>query len=177
MGRGGYGGRGRGGLYTYRYTVTTRTTIALRRAAMRATVLFHWLIVRQSHKTVSTNHNLFEEKGKPKRRYRADSKHWFTTSFLQPLPYLVTPQVPENCQHARWSRQRHLMLWGWWLNCINYNFLAHIRHSVWLCFWGGEVREVDHTVDVCLGLLLFTHTHTHTHTVARTHTRARTHTQ
>ena len=27
-----------------------------------------------------------------------NSKHWFTTSFLQPLPYLVTPQVPENCQ-------------------------------------------------------------------------------
>ena len=27
----------------------------------------------------------------------ANSKHWFT-SFLQPLPYLVTPYVPENCQ-------------------------------------------------------------------------------
>ena len=29
---------------------------------------------------------------------RSNSKHWFTTSFLQPLPYLVTPQGPENCQ-------------------------------------------------------------------------------
>ena len=29
-----------------------------------------------------------------------NSKHWFTTSFLQPLPYLVTPQVPENCQRT-----------------------------------------------------------------------------
>ena len=28
----------------------------------------------------------------------SNSKHWFTTSFLQPLPYLVTPQGPENCQ-------------------------------------------------------------------------------
>ena len=28
----------------------------------------------------------------------ANSKHWFTTSYLQPLPYLVTPQGPENCQ-------------------------------------------------------------------------------
>ena len=28
----------------------------------------------------------------------SDSKHWFPTSFLQPLPYLVTPQVPVNCQ-------------------------------------------------------------------------------
>ena len=27
-----------------------------------------------------------------------NSKHWFTTSFLQPLPYLVTPKVSENCQ-------------------------------------------------------------------------------
>ena len=27
-----------------------------------------------------------------------NSKHRFTTSFLQPLPYLVTPQGPENCQ-------------------------------------------------------------------------------
>ena len=28
----------------------------------------------------------------------ANSKHWFTKCFLQPLPYLVTPQDPENCQ-------------------------------------------------------------------------------
>ena len=28
----------------------------------------------------------------------SNSKHWFTTSFLQPLPYLVTPYGPENCQ-------------------------------------------------------------------------------
>ena len=27
-----------------------------------------------------------------------NSKHWFTTSFHQPLPYLFTPQGPENCQ-------------------------------------------------------------------------------
>ena len=27
-----------------------------------------------------------------------NSKHWFTTSFLQPLPYFVTPLGPENCQ-------------------------------------------------------------------------------
>ena len=28
----------------------------------------------------------------------ANSKHWFTKPFVQPLPYLVTPQGPENCQ-------------------------------------------------------------------------------
>ena len=32
------------------------------------------------------------------RQSSQNSKHWFTTSFLQPLPYLVTPQGPENCQ-------------------------------------------------------------------------------
>ena len=30
--------------------------------------------------------------------YTANSKHWFATSFLQPLPYLVTSSGPENCQ-------------------------------------------------------------------------------
>ena len=30
--------------------------------------------------------------------YAICSKHWFTTSLLQPLPYLVTPSGPENCQ-------------------------------------------------------------------------------
>ena len=33
----------------------------------------------------------------PSRR-RPNSRHWLTTSFLQPLPYVVTPQGPENCQ-------------------------------------------------------------------------------
>ena len=31
-------------------------------------------------------------------RMPPNSKHWFTTSFLQPLPCLVTPTGPENCQ-------------------------------------------------------------------------------
>ena len=31
-----------------------------------------------------------------------NSKHWFMTSFLQPLPYLGTPYwVPENCQLSK----------------------------------------------------------------------------
>ena len=53
--------------YTYQYTVTfTRMTPALRWAAMRAILIFH-NCEGQSHKTMSTNHNLFEEKGEPKR--------------------------------------------------------------------------------------------------------------
>ena len=31
-------------------------------------------------------------------RNHPNSKHWFTTSFLQPLLYLVTPQGAENCR-------------------------------------------------------------------------------
>ena len=63
------GGRGR--LYTYRYTVTTRMIPALRRAAMRAIFNVSVGSDGQSHKTVSTDHNLFEEKGEPK-RYRTE---------------------------------------------------------------------------------------------------------
>ena len=71
MGGGGGGGHGSGGkerLYTDRYTGTTRMTPALRWAAMRAILMFQSNCAGQSHKTVSTNHNLvFEEKGQPKR--------------------------------------------------------------------------------------------------------------
>ena len=60
-----------GRLYTNRYTVTTRMIPALRRAAMRAVLMFSVGSDGQSHKTVSTNHNLFEEIGEPK-RYRTE---------------------------------------------------------------------------------------------------------
>ena len=63
---GGEGGR----LYTCRYTVTIRMTSVLRWAAIRAILMFH-NCEGQSHETVSTNHNLFEEKGEPK-RYRTE---------------------------------------------------------------------------------------------------------
>ena len=60
---------GRGRLYTYRYTVTTGMT-CIKVGAMRAILMFH-NCEGQSHKTVSTNHNLSEEKGEPK-RYRTE---------------------------------------------------------------------------------------------------------
>ena len=47
---------GRGRLYTYRYTVTTSMTSALRWAAMRVILMFH-NCDGQSHKTASTVHN------------------------------------------------------------------------------------------------------------------------
>ena len=55
------GGGGGGGLYTYRYTVPTRMTSALRWAAMRAILIFHNCEGR-SHKTVSTDHNFLKRK-------------------------------------------------------------------------------------------------------------------
>ena len=58
---------GRGRLYTYRYTVTTRMTSALRWAAMKAILMFH-NCEGQSHETVSTDHNFWRE-----RRAEADS--------------------------------------------------------------------------------------------------------
>ena len=69
----GGGGRGRGRLYTYRYTVTIRMIPALRWAAILMESHFNVSVGSdgQSHKTVSTNHNLFEEKGEPK-RYRTE---------------------------------------------------------------------------------------------------------
>ena len=44
-------------IYTYRYTVTTRLSFALRWAAMTAILMFH-NCEEQSHKTVSTDHNI-----------------------------------------------------------------------------------------------------------------------
>ena len=71
MGRGEEGGGGRGRLYTYRYTVTTRMIPALRWAAKESHFNVSVGSDGQSHKAMSTNHNLFEEKGEPK-RYRTE---------------------------------------------------------------------------------------------------------
>ena len=57
-----WGGGGGGELYTYRCTVTTRMTPALRWAATRAILMFH-ICEGQSYKTQTTT---FEEKGEPK---------------------------------------------------------------------------------------------------------------
>ena len=62
------GGKGR--IYTYRYTVTTRMTcIKMGSAESHFDVLIN--CEGQNHKTVSTNHNLFEENGESK-RYRTE---------------------------------------------------------------------------------------------------------
>ena len=67
----GYGGGGGGRLYTYRYTVITRMTSALRWVAMRAILMFQSEVMDNVTRQVSTKHNLSEEKGEPK-RYRTE---------------------------------------------------------------------------------------------------------
>ena len=60
----GYGGGGRGRLYTYRYTVTTRMT-CIKMGSDGSHFNVSVGSDGQSHKRVSTNHNLSEEKGEP----------------------------------------------------------------------------------------------------------------
>ena len=59
---------GRGGLYTYRYSVTHRQNDSCIKMGSDES---HFNVSvgsdGQSHKTVSTTHNLFGEKGEPKR--------------------------------------------------------------------------------------------------------------
>ena len=62
----GYGGGGRGRVYTYRYTVTTRMT-CIKMGSDESHFNVSVENDGQSHKTMSTDHNLFEEKGEPKR--------------------------------------------------------------------------------------------------------------
>ena len=57
----GYGGGGRERSYTYRYTVTTRTT-CIKMGSDESHFNVSVGSDGQNHKTVSTNHNLFEEK-------------------------------------------------------------------------------------------------------------------
>ena len=62
------GGRGR--VYTYRYTVTTRLT-CIKMGSDESHFNVSVGSDGQSHRTVPTNHNLLEEKGEPK-RYRTE---------------------------------------------------------------------------------------------------------
>ena len=61
----GAGGGGRGKLYTYRYTVNNDSCIKMDSDESHFNVSAG--SVRQSHRTVSSYRNLFEEKGEPKR--------------------------------------------------------------------------------------------------------------
>ena len=60
-----------GRLYTYRYTVTTRMIKNFKMGSDESHFNVSVGSDGQSHKKVSTNHNLFEEKGEPK-RYRTE---------------------------------------------------------------------------------------------------------
>ena len=92
MGGRGYGGGVRGRLYTYRYTVTTWMT-CIKMGSDESQFNVSVGSDGQSHKTVSTNHNLSEEKGEPK-RYR-------------------TKVLPLTCLTPyRWAKPAHLFWFG-----------------------------------------------------------------
>ena len=93
----------RGRLYTYRYTVTTRMTSALRWAAMRAILMFHFNVCEgQSHKKVSIDRT-FKMKGEPK-QIRTEvpllTSLGQTGSLTEDVP-LVEISVPFTYSHAR----------------------------------------------------------------------------
>ena len=58
-------------IYTYRYTVITRMSPCIKMGSDESQFNVSVGSDGQSHRTVSTNHNLFEEKGEPK-RYRTE---------------------------------------------------------------------------------------------------------
>ena len=120
-------GGGRGRLYTYRYTVTTRMTSALRWAAMRAILMYH-NCEGQSHKTVSTDHSFWRE-----RRAEADSNRGPSAyqpnalplgqtgslhTISSPLTYIYPrtgPVCGRRCQRIRSRSKSHMAIAGDWL--------------------------------------------------------------
>ena len=81
----GYGGGGRGRLYIYRYIVTTmyQNDSCIKMGSDESHFNVSVGSDGQSHKPVFINHNLFEEKGEPK-RYR--TKVLPLTSLYNALP-------------------------------------------------------------------------------------------
>ena len=136
MGRG-YGGGGRGRLYTYRYTVTTRMISALRWAAMRAILMFP-NCEGQSHKTVSTDHNLWR-----KRRAEADLNRGPSPYQPNALPLGQTGSRRQNEQLnifrrlrcGRWHRSMHICV-----HCVSFlrfTFYTPCTRPAW-CRRGRE---------------------------------------
>ena len=71
-GGGGYGGGGTGRLYAYPIaTLSHQNDFCIKMGSDESHFNVSVGSDGQSHKTVSTNHNLFEEKGEPK-RYRTE---------------------------------------------------------------------------------------------------------
>ena len=95
-----YGGGCRGRLYTYRCTVTTRMTPALRRAARRAILMFS-LTVRDKVRRQSPQTTTFEE-GEPERN-RIEVLLTSLTPYLQARPAHKRRNkvnVPSSARHS-----------------------------------------------------------------------------
>ena len=91
---------GWGGLYTYRYNVTTRIIYALRWAAMRAILMFH-NCEGQSYKTVSTDHYFWRE-----RWAEADSNRG-------PFAYLPNARPAHTFMFIHWG-YKTVPAVNWW---------------------------------------------------------------
>ena len=61
-------------------------------------LFYHSVRLEQMRCLDASTSVLFICQTKAQTSWSPNSKHWFTTSFLQPLPYLDTPLVPKNCQ-------------------------------------------------------------------------------
>ena len=111
-------------LHTHHYTVTTRMTSALRWAVVRAILMFHHC-ERQSHKTVSTDHNFWRE-----RRAEADSNRGPSAYQPNALPLGQTSSPPQycpihssfiHCYRCYCACRVPLCVWfGGWLLCFHY---------------------------------------------------------
>ena len=121
------GGGGRGRLYTDHDNVTTRMTSALRWAAMRAILMFH-NCEGHSHKTMSTDHNLWRE-----RRAEADSNR--SPSAYQPNALLLGQtgsQTPKS-NKLLFQLQGWLCKLRWYLQVQYLNTRQHGHHRLCFC--------------------------------------------
>ena len=114
-GKGVWRWRRRSRLYTYLYNVTSRMIPALRWAAMRAILMFSVGSDEQSHRTVSTNHNLFW------RERKAEAVSNRGPSAYQPnaLPLGQTgSRQPSVCQICCRRIIKHVFTYAWGNNFL-----------------------------------------------------------
>ena len=113
----GYGGGGRGRLYTYRYTVTTRITPALRWAVMRAILMSHWLWWTKSEDSVH----------RPQFLKRKESRNGFELRSLC-LPALPLDQTGSHCR-ATWIGVVILLKQNSWKRVCTLHWVLPIQNT------------------------------------------------
>ena len=112
-------------IYTYRYTVTTRMTPALRWAAMRAILLFHNYCEGQSRESVHRPQLLKRKENRRERRTEADSNRSRPAYQPNALPLGQTGS-PSTCGAA--------------FKLLFFYSLSVSAGAQWYC-WGAESTE------------------------------------